>query len=78
MCYSVSCDNRGQPERVCDVIERLECQASTVIIAQFPRTAVLLSNDIDSIPNVSFLILLLNFEYMGLQISDILCAQTGN
>ena len=60
------------------VIQRLECQASSVINMQFPRTAVLLSNDIDSIPNVPFLVLLLDFEYMGLQISDILCAQTGN
>ncbi len=59
-------------------IEELECQASSLIITQFPRTAVLFSNDIDSIPNAPFLVLLLDFKDMRLQISDILCAQTGN
>jgi len=45
---------------------------SSLNITQLPRTRILLPNDIDSVPDMPFLILLSDFEYVGLQIPNVL------
>lgn len=71
MCYSVLRDIFEEPLRIGMSSVQLEYFAVSI-------NKDLLPDDVDSVPNAPFLVLLFDLEYMGFQIPDILRAQTGS